>query len=326
MKRILIAVPELAVMQAVADPNYCFSAVNAFLSQQGRPPAFEIKLVGASGEVKMGNGQFSVFPDLTYSQVDFTADLVLIPAVFGDMNAAISANSGLVDWVKSQHQKGAEVASLCVGAFILAQTGMVDGKKCSTHWGFIEQFKAMFPAILVQDGQIVTEESGIYSSGGAHSYWNLLLHLVEKFSGREMAILTAKYFAIDIGRTSQLPFSIFQSQKNHRDDAVRKAQDLIEEKLEEKLTVETLADQVAVGRRSFERRFKQATNNSVLEYILRVKIESAKRALETSRKNVNEVMAQIGYNDSKSFRSAFRKITGLSPAEYRNRYQQISAH
>lgn len=177
----------------------------------------------------------------------------------------------------------------------------------------------------VQDGSIVTEESRIYSSGGANSYWNLLLHLVEKYTDRETAILTSKYFAIDIDRSSQSAFAMFKGQKEHKDDAVKKAQEYIEQNIEEKLTVDELAANVAVGRRSFERRFRQATNNSVLEYIQRIKIEAAKRSFETSRKNINEVMFNVGYTDTKAFRLTFKKITGLTPVEYRNKYNKMTA-
>jgi transcriptional regulator GlxA family with amidase domain len=170
----------------------------------------------------------------------------------------------------------------------------------------------------------VTEENGIYSSGGATSYWNLLLHLVEKYTSRETAILTSKYFAIDIDRSNQSAFAMFKGQKEHKDAEVQKVQDYIEQNIEGKFSVEELADLVALGRRSFERRFKSATNNSVLEYIQRVKIETAKRSFENSRKNINEVMMDVGYSDNKAFRTTFKKITGLTPIEYRNKYRKMA--
>jgi transcriptional regulator GlxA family with amidase domain len=181
----------------------------------------------------------------------------------------------------------------------------------------------MFPEVDVQDGSIVTEENRIYSSGGANSYWNLLLHLVEKYTNRETAVLISKYFAIDIGRNTQSFFSLFKGQKQHNDEEVKKAQEFIEKNIEEKFTVEELAEKMAVGRRSFERRFKRATKNSVLEYIQRVKIEAAKRNIENSRKNISEVMFEVGYTDTKAFRTIFKKITGITPAEYRNRYNKL---
>ena len=320
---ISILVPENSVMQAIADPQYLFSAVNQFMVAAGKSPLFTIELVGIKKEVKINDGLFTISISQLVEDVDKT-DLVIIPALFGDMKSAIEANEKLIPWIKEQYNKGASVASLCVGAFLLASTGLLNGKKCSTHWGFQNQFKSMFPMVEVVDGNVVTVEDRLYSSGGAMSYWNLLLYLVEKYADRQTAILASKYFAIDIGRQSQSAFAIFQGQKNHSDDAVLKAQDFIDKNVHEKITIDQLASLVSIGRRSFERRFKLATNNSVLVYINRVKIETAKRNFEISRKNINEVMYEVGFTDAKSFRLLFKKTTGLAPIEYRSKYNKMS--
>lgn len=322
MKNVSILVPESSVMQAIADPQYLFSAVNQFLVVSGKKPLFHVQLVGAKKEVKLNDGMFSVHTDKQLKDVKKT-DLVFIPALFGDMKTAVAKNKNLVPWINEQYAKGAEVASLCVGAFLLASTGLLNGKKCSTHWGFQNEFREMFPEVEVMDGSIITEEHRIYSSGGANSYWNLLLHLVEKYTDRHTAILASKYFAIDIDRDSQTAFAMFKGQKNHGDAAIKQAQEFIEKNIPERISVDELADKVAVGRRSFERRFKQATNNTVLEYIHRIKMEAAKHNFETSRKNINEVMFDVGYSDTKAFRTIFKKVTGLTPIEYRNKYNKM---
>src|SRR5690606_13535441 len=163
---------------------------------------------------------------------------------------------------------------------------------------------------------------GIYTSGGAYSYLNLLLYLIEKYAGREMAIMISKTFMIDINKNSQSPFIIFQGQKKHEDDVIIKMQEYIEENYQDRMTIDGLASMFAVSRRSLERRFKKATSNTVVEYIQRVKIEAAKKSLETSRKNVNEVMFDVGYTDTKAFRNTFKKITNLSPIAYKNKYNK----
>lgn len=323
MKKVSILVPESSVMQAIADPQYLFSAVNQFLVAAGRSPLFAVELVGADHEVILNNGLYSVHVNRLLDEVDQT-DLVLIPALFGNMKDALEKNNRLKDWICAQYGKGAELASLCVGAFLLASTGLLNGRKCSTHWGFQEEFRALFPEVEVVEGNIVTEESRIYSSGGAHSYWNLLLYLVEKYTDRETAILASKYFAVDIDRNSQSAFSIFRGQKNHTDPEIKKAQEYIERHIQDRISIEELATLVSMGRRSFERRFRTATHNTVLEYIQRVKIESAKRQFESSRKNINEVMYDVGYTDTKAFRNIFKRVTGLTPVEYRNKYNRMA--
>jgi len=323
MKRVSILVPESSVLQAIADPQYLFSAVNQFMVMSGKMPLFDVQLVGLHKVVKLNDGLYSVNTTQLLKDVKST-DLVVIPALFGDMKSAIAQNQKLIPWINDQYNKGAEVASLCVGAFLLASTGLLDGKKCSTHWGFQNEFREMFPTVDVVDGSIISEEDRVYSSGGANSYWNLLLHLVEKYTDRPTAILASKYFAVDIDRESQSGFAMFQGQKKHSDTAIKQAQDFIENNIQEKITIEDLSDLVLLGRRSFERRFKVATNNSVLEYINRVKMEFAKRSFESSRKNINEVMFEVGYTDTKAFRTIFKKITGLTPVEYRNKYNKMA--
>ncbi|HCR53394.1 MAG TPA: helix-turn-helix domain-containing protein [Cyclobacteriaceae bacterium] len=321
MKHISILVPELAVMEAVADPRYAFSAANQFLVAAGKQPLFQIHLVGNEHEVSLHDGVFSVHADKLWKDVTKT-DLIIIPALFGDMKSAIDKNRNFIPWIKKQHEQGAEVASLCVGAFLLASTGLLSGKSCSTHWAFYNEFRTMFPDVTVKDGCIITEENRIYSSGGANSYWNLLLHLVEKYTDRDTAILAAKYFAIDIDRENQSAFTIFRGQKSHTDEAIKKVQEFIEANYQEKLTLDQLAGLVAISRRSFERRFKQATSNTVTEYVQRVKIEAAKRSFESTRKNISEVMYDVGYTDTKAFRSVFKRLSGLTPIDYRNKYNK----
>lgn len=321
MKRVAILVPESAVIEAVASPQYMFSAANQFMLSAGRQPLFEVQLVGCKKEVRYKNGMFCVYPSALLDEVKET-DLVLIPALFGDMKTAVTLNSAAIPWIVEQYRKGAEVASLCVGAFLLASTGLLNGKKCSTHWAYYQEFKENFPDVEIVDGGVITEEDGIYSSGGANSYWNLLLYLLEKYTDRDTAILASKYFAIDIDRENQAAFMMFRGQKDHNDEQIKRAQEYIEENFPEKIKVDELADLVAVSRRSFERRFKQATDNTVLEYLQRVKIEAAKRSFESSRKNISEVMYDVGYSDMKAFRNLFKKITGLTPIGYRNKYNK----
>lgn len=323
MKTVSILVPESSVMQAIADPQYLFSAANQFLAATGKKPLFNVELVGVKKEIKLNEGRYSIHTDRLLKDIKKT-DLVLIPALFGDMQKAISMNKAMLPWINEQYKKGAEIASLCVGAFLLASTGLLNGKKCSTHWGFQNEFRQLFPEVEVMDGSVITEENRIYSSGGANSYWSLLLHLLEKYADRETAILASKYFAVDIDRESQAAFAMFTGQKNHADEAIKSAQEYIEKNITDRILVEDLAGSVAVGRRSFERRFKQATNNTVQEYIHRVKIEAAKRQFENSRKNINEVMFDVGYTDTKAFRNMFKKITGLTPMEYRNKYNRMA--
>ncbi|MDV3308709.1 MAG: helix-turn-helix domain-containing protein, partial [Cyclobacteriaceae bacterium] len=319
MKHISILVPEGALLGNVEGPRQLFSCVNDFLATQSRDPIFDVQLVGISPDTSLNNGLYSVKPDRLISDVERT-DLIIVPAVDGDLRLAVERNREYVPWIVKQYKNGAEVASLCVGAFLLASTGLLNGRKCATHWMFADEFRSMYPDVKLVVEKIITDENGLYSSGGAFSYLNLILYLIEKYASRDLAIACAKVFQIDIDRNSQSPFIIFKGQKDHEDETVLKAQEFIEKNFQEKITVDQLASMLALGRRNLERRFKKATSNTVVEYIQRVKIEAAKMRLETSRENVNEVMYKVGYTDTKAFRTTFKKITGMSPLQYKVKY------
>ena len=322
MKHVSILIPQgHTSLPNIDGSRQILLEVNKFLLDMDRPALFDVHLVGIASETPQRDGLFTIKPDQLLSEVNKT-DLIIIPAIHSDLKTALSENAHFLPWIVEQYKMGAEVVSLCIGAFFLAATGLLKGKQCATHWATANDFRAMFPDVNLVDDKIMTEEDGIYTSGGAYSYLNLLIHLVEKYAGRDIAVLTAKSFMIDIDRISQSPFIIFQGQKAHTDEPVKKAQEFIENNFEEKITVDQLASMLALGRRNLERRFKKATSNTVVEYIQRVKMEAAKKGLESSRENVNEVMYNVGYTDTKAFRTTFKKITGLSPVQYRNKYSR----
>jgi transcriptional regulator GlxA family with amidase domain len=317
--RISVFVPRHGVIEAITPPFRTFNTANDFLAASGKKPIFQVEYVGLTEAVSAGNGEYLIKTDRLLQDVEET-DLLIIPPTFGNPLTGIQENVEAIHYFKTLHSSGSSLASLCAGAFLLAETGLLDGRKCSTHWAHFAAFRARYPQVEVEDGAVITEHGNIYSSGGANSLWNLLLYLVEKFSDRETAVMLSKYFAIDIGRDSQSAFAIFKGQKNHTDPDIKKVQDYIEAKYDSKLAVEDLANLVLVGRRTFERRFKEATNNTPLEYIQRVRIEAAKKFFEGSRKNVSDVMYDVGYTDSKAFRDIFKKVTGLTPIAYRNKF------
>jgi transcriptional regulator GlxA family with amidase domain len=320
MKTISILVTRGATALGSIEGSFiAFSRANDILQRLGREPMFKIHLVGITNDPETYAKLFTVRPDLSIDDT-FKSDLVIIPAVNGDMTEVIEANRAFFPWIVEQHRQGAEVASLCVGAFLLAATGLLEGRKCATHWMAQNDFRKMFPEIELVSEKVITDERGVYSSGGANSFWNLLIYLIDKFAGRDVAIMCAKIYEIEIDRDSQSPFIIFTGQRDHEDEPIREAQVFIESNFQKKITVEQLAAMSTLGRRTFERRFKKATSNTVIEYVQRVKIEAAKKSLETSRKNVSEVMYDVGYTDTKAFRTTFKKITGLSPIDYRNKY------
>jgi transcriptional regulator GlxA family with amidase domain len=320
MKHISILVPEGGSLGSIECPRFVFREVNRYLERTGRPPVFNMEMVGLGNVVSLNDGMYTV-QTTPLADVGKT-DLIVIPALEDDMEKHLAANQHFSSWIINHYAAGAEVASLCVGAFLLASTGLLIGKKCSTHWMGANNFRKMFPDVNLVEDRIITDEFGIYSSGGGFSFMNLILYLVDKYAGRDAAIFCAKFFQIDMDRSRQSSFIIFQGQKWHEDEGVKRAQEFIELNFKDKISVDQLSSLLALSRRSLERRFKKATSNTVSEYIQRVKIEAAKKQLEASRKNISEVMYEVGYTDQKAFRASFKTITGLSPNEYRNKYNK----
>ena len=322
MKHVSILVPEGdCSVTNIEGTHQILSRVNDYLAALGQPPVFTINLVGLHHEIRMKRGLFTVCPDLLIRDLSHT-DLILIPSVHGDQRKILADNKDMLAWIIQQYHSGAAVASLCIGTFLLAGTGLLDDRICTTHWDLAAEFREMYPTARLATDKIITDENNIYTSGGAYSWLNLILYLVEKYAGREIAVLCAKGFQIDIHRSSQSPFIIFSGQKDHKDTAISNAQEFIEQNIHARITVGQIATMLSLGRRNLERRFKHATGNTVMEYIQRVKMEVVKKNLETSRIGVNEAMDKVGYSDPKAFRIIFKKVTGLSPLQYRNRYNQ----
>ncbi|MBO9632993.1 MAG: helix-turn-helix domain-containing protein [Chitinophagaceae bacterium] len=319
MRSVSIIVPEHAVLGSITDTQRLFDFANQQLMNKGDSPAYKVVLVGFTRQIKVQGGSFIVQADKTVDEVAFT-DLIIVPAISCDVIRGIQLNRRYFPWLLDQYKRGAEIASYCVGAFIVAATGLLNGKQCSTHWAYTNELQAFFPDIEMVNDKVITEQNGIYSSGGGTSYWNLLLYLLEKHISRQVVIDAAKYFLLDISRSSQSAFLMFKGQKEHGDELVVRVQDHIEKHYTGKINIESMAKEFAIVRRTLERRFRKATNNSIAEYIQRIKIEAAKKEIETGRKTINEVMYDLDYSDKKAFKELFQRITGLTPMEYRKKY------
>ena len=321
MKHVTIVVPngEGNNLSSIVGAYKILTRANEHWVKRGHKANLTIQLAGASKKVDYYEGLFSVKPHLNISEMNHT-DLIIIPSLNHNYHKTVKANKTLIKWISHQYKNGAEVASICTGAFLLAAAGVLEGKSCSTHWSASDDFRTMYPNVHLQTDKLITDEHGIYTNGGAYSFLNLIIYLVEKYFDRQTAIFCAKVFQIEIDRNTQSEFAIFTGQKQHDDEVVQKAQAYIEQHFEAKISIEELSSKFNVGRRNFDRRFIKATGNTPIEYSQRVKIEKAKKAFETNRKTISEVMYEVGYSDVKAFREVFRKITGMSPLEYKGKY------
>ena len=328
MKHLSILIPEgHLILDTIVGTLNLFRMANSYAKRIGKiqEDVFAIDLVGLTRAPITCHNYFEVKPTKTIDEVSHT-DLIIITSITGNMERAIEKNESLIEWIRTQRIKNdAEIVSLCRSAFLLAETGFLNGKSCATHWAVHQLFEKKYAEVRLLPEKIISEDNGIYSSGGAYSFLNMIIYLIEKYYGRETAIWCSKMGEIDFDRMNQNQFAIFNGQKDHSDETIKEAQLYIEQNFEEKINVESLAKQFAISSRNFIRRFKRATQNTPFEYIQRVRIEVAKKSLESSTLNINEVMYNVGYNDVKAFRNTFRKYTGLSPLAYRRKFNREMA-
>ena len=328
MKHLSIVIPEgTLILDTIVGTLNLFKMANSYAKRIGKNQEdfFEIDLVGLTKESISCHEFFQVRPTKTIEEVEST-NLIIISSITGNIEDALVKNEAFINWIKMRRIKDdADVASLCRSAFILAETGLLNGKTCATHWVVHQKFEEKYPKIHLLPDKIISEDNGIYSSGGAYSFLNMIVYLIEKYYGRETAIWCSKMAEIDFDRINQNQFVIFKGQKEHSDEIIKAVQIYMEENFEEKLSVKGLAKKFAISSRTFIRRFKKATLNTPLEYMQRVKVEVAKKSFESSTLNINQVMYNVGYNDQKAFRKTFKKYTGLSPLEYRTKYNREMA-
>jgi transcriptional regulator GlxA family with amidase domain len=309
-----------ALLSSIVDTKYVFTKVNELLIERGKSPLFKIQLAGLTKELKLNDGLFSIHPDIILAEVK-QHDLIIIPSLTGNLMTTTHLNHEFGGWISKQYKNGVEVASMCTGAFLLAFSGILKGKQCTTHWQYANEFSFHYPSVKLVDELMITDQKGIYSSGGSNAYWNLLMHLVEKFTNREIAIQASKYFVVDLDKDFQSPFIVFNGLKDHQDEVVLKSQEYIEKNYVRKFTIDEISDKFNVTRRTLERRFRKNTRYTINEYIQRVKVEAAKKYLEIGRKSISEIMADVGYNDIQAFRKVFKEISGMTPIDYKNKFQ-----
>ena len=328
MKHISVLVPNgISIVDTIIAPYNLLDMANRYHKKLNglNQALYKIDLVAESKAPITYQKIFSVQPSASFTDIEKT-DLIIVSPISGDPAKALGRNRDLINWLKEQRiNNNADIASLCKGAYLLAESGLLNGKSCATHWTAHNDFQSRYPKVNLEADKIICEDNGIYSSGGAYSVLNFTLYLIERYFGRETAIWCSKISEIEFDRISQSEFIIFSGQKEHGDEAILKAQEIIEREVESKLSVEELANKVHLNARSFLRRFKKATANTPIEYIHRVKVEAAKKRLESTTLSILEIMYGIGYNDEKAFRNTFKKYSGLSPKEYQKKFNREMA-
>jgi transcriptional regulator GlxA family with amidase domain len=282
---------------------------------------FNVRIASPDGGVIRCINGIQIMAHMSYDEVD-NVDAIVIPTVGGPVEDVVADNPQLLALLRRAHSRGWTIAGNCTGNFLLAESGILDGRVATTHWGFKELFEQRYPGVDLKADQLITRSDNIYCAGGGLAWFDLGLHMIERSYGFETAIQTAKAFVIDYRRDSQLSYSLMRLAKPHKDDLVKQVQVWLEEHYAEDFTVDELADRFSVSKRTLIRRFNAALDMPPNTYVQSIRIEAAQKLLEETDRTVDVVMNDVGYEDASSFRRLFRKKTGLTPTEYRRRFSR----
>lgn len=322
MKKVAIIAYDNVPLSSLALPTDTLQAAGVLwnrIFKEQIDPQFTVEIATFDGKPIRCKGSVSITPHCALSEL-YDIDLLIVSPV-DDVTSSFMEYSGTIEYIRQYHAAGTAVASICTGAFLLAATGLLDGRKATTHWGLTGYFANRFPKVRLEPQNTVTEDNNLFCSGGANAGADLSLHLIRKYCGSQVAYHCARALLIDPSRISQAPYEIFHLEKNHGDEQVATIQSWIEANYHQELQVDTMVKKVAMSRRTFERRFKNATGDSPLRYLQRVRVESAKLMLETGQDTFEQITNRVGYEDTSSFRRVFQKTTGLAPSSYREKFR-----
>jgi transcriptional regulator GlxA family with amidase domain len=315
---------EGSLLSGISGPMDTFSIANLWqkvLHKDAAGPLFDSKVVTCDGRAVRAHGGLLIQPDGSIDDVDKT-DMIFMPPLLPNLYDTPDPSDPTLEWIRSHYQQDARIGAICTGAFVLAETGLLDGKIATTNWQYARMFHRRYPKVNLHPERILTDDSGLICSGAATASFNMGLHIIEIFGGTELASVCAKALLVDPKRDSQSPYIILDFPRNHGDTEILQAQSWMEANYAENMVIDDIAKYVSISPRHFKRRFKNATGVTPSGYLQRVRIEAAKKKLEYTAASMDEITWQIGYENSSSFRRLFKKYIGLSPREYRDKFSR----
>jgi len=289
------------------------------LTGNSTEPRFRVTVASIDGKPVETPYSVGLLPEVSIAEVEST-DIIVIPASGLDLDAQLERNRAMFVWLRNWHARGVYIASICSGAAYLAEAGLLDGHEATTHWGTADAYMARYPAVNWRPDVFVTEDRRVLCSGGVYAAIDLSLYLVEKFCGHEIAVQTAKSLLVDMPRTHQSGYSLLPLSRPHADEQIKRAENFIRENFAHDLCIERLAAGVNMSPRNFIRRFKKATGNVPGKYLQLLRVSIAKEMLEDSTRSIQTISADVGYEDIAFFRTLFKRLTGMNPAQYRTKF------
>jgi transcriptional regulator GlxA family with amidase domain len=290
-----------------------------WLNGEPPEPRFNVRVASPGGRMVRSLCNVGIKPEYALEDIRRT-DIAMVSASAPDLQQKIVRGTNLIEWLKRMYHQGAYIGAVCSGAAFVAESGLMDGREATTHWGVAKTLQDMYPKVRWRPDQFVTEDGRICCSGGVYSSIDVSLYLVEKFCGHEIALQTAKSLLVGLPRSCQSGYAVMPLSRPHADKRIRKAEEHVREHYREEVGIETLAKECAMSPRTFIRRFKAATGRLPGEYVQLMRIAAARDLLERDGAPIQEISERVGYSDPSFFRALFKRHTGMTPAEYRARF------
>jgi len=320
----LVALPDALVSTIAGLYDVLNGASLMGVISPGTARPFEIEIVGESaGPLTLASG-LPIQVQGTIDRIE-TTDIVIVPAVLLDGEGWRKGRyPRMVEWLRTMHERGAVICSACSGIFLLAETGLFDGRDATVHFSYARRFAAAFPTVSIHPERVLVitgQREELVSCGASTSWHDLAMYLIARYAGATVAQELARLFALQWHQDGLAPYIVFDGHAEHGDGEIRRAQQWLRDRFSVAKPVEEMIRQSGLAERTFKRRFTRATGMAPIAYVQRLRIEDAKRRLERTNASVDEVSWRVGYEDPAFFRRLFRRITGLTPSAYRRRFR-----
>lgn len=321
----LVAIPEatLSTLSGIYDALGSVHMLASFSDAVGDKPPFIVEIVGEKvGSLQLASGL--PLPVQRAAADVRQTDIIIVPSLFvhgGDWKTG--RHDSLVNWLSRMHRAGATICSACSGIFLIAETGLFDGKDSTIHWSYANAFRRRFPAVRVHPEKVLIAAGSreeLITSGASASWHDLVLYLIARHAGAAAAQAVTKFMALQSHQDSLAPYVVFDAPRDHGDAVIASIQDWLQTHYSVANPIEEMVRRSGLPERSFKRRFAKATGYAPITYVQRLRVEEAKRRLERTRSPVDEISWRVGYEDPAFFRRLFRRITQLSPAAYRRKF------
>jgi transcriptional regulator GlxA family with amidase domain len=320
----LLAVPE-ASASTLSGIYDVFASVHLALGPPtpGRQPPFAVEIVGERVAPMTFSSGLPLPVQRAVDDVTQT-DIVIVPSlVLADGVWRKGRYDPLVAWLAAMHRAGATICSACSGIFLIAETGLFDDRDATVHWGYTGIFRQTYPQVRVHPEKVLVstgERQELLSSGASTSWHDLVLYIIAQHAGATAAQAITRFFAMQTHQDGLAPYLVFDAPRDHGDAVVTAAQDWLNTHHAVANPIAEMVKRSGLAERSFKRRFTAATGLAPIAYVQRLRVEEAKRRLERTRASVDEISWQVGYEDPAFFRRLFRRVTQLSPGDYRKRF------